>query len=177
MNLHEVHQGIHKRKKLMRIGRGPGSGKGKTSGRGGKGQSARAGYKALPIFQGGATPLVRRIPKRGFTNSFALSVAAVNVSDLDREFEAGAEVTPQALAAKHMVPDRVDVVKILGDGELTKKFQVSAHRFSASARQKIEQAGGTIIELPGRTPVAVKQKAAREAKAGAAKGKAKASKK
>lgn len=80
MSLDQVNSGIHTNKKLMRVGRGPGSGKGKTAGRGGKGQTARAGYKALSIFQGGGNPLVRRIPKRGFTNSFALTVVSVNVS-------------------------------------------------------------------------------------------------
>ncbi|MFM7845179.1 MAG: 50S ribosomal protein L15 [Planctomycetota bacterium] len=163
MNLHEVNQGIEKHTKLMRVGRGIGSGKGKTSGRGGKGQTARAGYKALSIFQGGGTPLVRRIPKRGFTNSFALTVVSVNVADLDREFAAGDEVTPETLAAKGLISKRHDVVKILGDGELTKKLKVSAHRFSAKAKEKIEQSQGQLVVIPPRTPVAEKQRAAREA--------------
>lgn len=164
MSLHEVNEGIHRRKKLMRVGRGIGSGKGKTAGRGGKGQTARAGYKALSIFQGGATPLVRRVPKRGFTNSFALIVVAVNVSDLENEFEAGQEVTPAALAEKGLIPKRHDALKILGDGELTKSLKVSAHRFSATAKQKIEDAKGEAIVLAPRTPVAEKQKAAKAAR-------------
>lgn len=163
MNLHEVNEGIEKHTKLMRVGRGTGSGKGKTAGRGGKGQTARAGYKALSIFQGGGTPLVRRIPKRGFTNSFALTVVSVNVADLDREFAAGEEVTPEALGAKGLISKRHDVVKILGDGTLTKKLKVAAHRFSASAKEKITQAQGEMVVIPPRTPVAEKQRAAREA--------------
>lgn len=167
MKLDQVNVGVETNTKRMRVARGPGSGKGKTAGRGGKGQTARAGYKALPIFQGGATPLVRRIPKRGFTNSFALNVHALNVADLEREFEAGEEVSPETLVAKKVVRVRFDLIKILGDGQLTKKLKVAAHRFSESAKQKIEQAGGEVIVLPGRTPVAEKQrqrKAAAKAK-------------
>lgn len=162
MRLHDVNQGVHTGRKLMRVGRGPGSGKGKTAGRGGKGQTARAGYKALPIFQGGATPLVRRVPKRGFTNSFALAIATVNVSDLEREFAAGEEVNPETVVAKHLVHGQFDQLKILGDGQLQKKLKVAAHRFSASARQKIEAVGGEVVVIPGPTPVAEKQRAARE---------------
>lgn len=164
MRLNEVHTGVEKHTKRMRVARGPGSGKGKTAGRGGKGQTARAGYKALPIFQGGATPLVRRIPKRGFTNSFALDVHALNVADLEREFSAGDEVSPEILVSKKIVKIRFDELKILGDGQLTKKLKVAAHRFSAAARQKIEAAGGEVVVLPGRTPVAEKQAAQKAAK-------------
>lgn len=164
MNLEDVNKGIVGHKKLMRVGRGPGSGKGKTAGRGGKGQTARAGYKALSIFQGGATPLVRRIPKRGFTNSFALRVAAVNVGDLEELFDAGAAVGPADLEAKHLVRYRYDIVKVLGNGTLSKKLKVSAHRFSESAKEKIEKAGGEVTILPGRTPVAEKKPAAEKKK-------------
>jgi len=161
MKLNEVNEGVHTHKKLMRVGRGTGSGKGKTAGRGGKGQTARAGYKALSIFQGGATPLVRRVPKRGFTNSFALTVVTVNVSDLEREFDAGSSVGPDCVLKKHLVHGQFDELKVLGDGDLTKKLKVSAHRFSASARQKIEAAGGEVVVLPGRVPVEEKKKVAR----------------
>ena len=150
MRLDDVHRGITKNKKRRRIGRGPGSGHGKTSGRGHKGAKSRAGYSRKPVFQGGAMPLVRRVPKRGFNNQFALKVVAVNVSDLERCFEAGGEVTPAGLKQHSLIPARYDVVKILGDGELTKKLTVTAHRFSKSAREKIEQAGGSITELPGK---------------------------
>lgn len=162
MMLNDAHKGIHKRRKLTRVGRGTGSGQGKTAGRGGKGQTARAGYKALSIFQGGASPLVRRIPKRGFTNNLALHVASINVGDLENEFKAGDEIGPDTLRAKHLVRRRSELVKILGDGELTKALTVSAHRFSESARAKIEKAGGKCVELRYRTPVAEKQKAAKE---------------
>lgn len=159
MSLHEIHQGVHKHRRPDRKGRGIGSGQGKTAGRGHKGQFARAGWKARPIFQGGSTPLVRRIPKRGFTNSGALVVAEINVGDLEELFESGATVTPDGLRAAGIVKQRFDVLKVLGDGELTKKLNVSAHRFSTSAKEKIEKAGGTVTIVPGPTPVAVKQSA------------------
>ena len=110
-------------------------------------------------------PLVRRIPKRGFTNIFALDVAAVNVGDLEEQFDAGDEVTPDALRAKSLVKSRYDELKILGNGELTKKLRVSAHRFSASAREKIEKAGGEVVVLPGKVPCEVKKKEKRQSKA------------
>ncbi len=153
MKLDDVHRGIVKNKKRRRVGRGPGSGHGKTSGRGHKGQQSRSGYSRHPVFQGGAMPLVRRVPKRGFHNRFAPQVVAVNVSDLDRVFDAGAEVTPETLKLRSLIHGRFDMVKVLGDGELTKKLTVTAHRFSKSARAKIEQAGGTVVELPGKKPV------------------------
>jgi large subunit ribosomal protein L15 len=157
MKLNEVNSGIHKHKKVRRIGRGPGSGRGKTAGRGGKGQRARAGYSALPIFQGGAMPLVRRVPKRGFHNRFALRIGTVNVSDLERVFSAGDEVNSETLRAKLLLKHRYDELKILGDGELTKSLKVTAHRFSGSAREKIEKAGGEVTILPGRTAAAKEQ--------------------
>jgi len=103
-------------------------------------------------------PLVRRIPKRGFTNIHALQVAEINVGDLEQLFQAGEVVTPEALKEKRLLKSRYDVLKVLGDGTLTKKLTVNAHRFSASARQKIEQAGGEVVQLPGKAPV-VKRKA------------------
>jgi len=160
MSLHEVHKDVHKHKKPQRIGRGVGSGKGKTSGKGHKGQIARAGWKALPIFQGGGSPLVRRVPKRGFTNMFALTVAEVNVGDLEELFDAGAAVTPEALQKVGYLKRRFDVLKVLGDGELKKKLAVTAHRFSTSARSKIEAAGGSVTELPGKKPLVKKKKSA-----------------
>ena len=160
MSLHEVNQNVHKHRKPTRVGRGLGSGLGKTAGKGHKGQRARAGWKASPVFQGGGMPLVRRVPKRGFTNSFALRVAAVNVGDLESSFEAGETVTPAALIERGLVKVRHDILKVLGDGDLSKKLAVSAHRFSATAREKIEKAGGTVTVLPGRAPVEKKKKAA-----------------
>ncbi len=173
MNLHDVNKGIHKHKKRKRVGRGPGSGHGKTSGRGHKGQGALAGWSAPAIFEGGASPLIRRIPKRGFNNAWAKTVMAVNIGDLEAAFENGAEVTLESLREKNLAKGRFDELKILGDGELKKKLKVSAHRFSQSAQAKIEQAGGQVIKLPGKKPVV---KGVAKAAAPAA-GKAKSGKK
>jgi len=153
MNVHEVNRGVHKHRSRKRIGRGPGSGHGKTAGRGHKGQFSNPGYKALSIFEGGTMPLVRRIPKRGFTNIFAPEVATVNVGDLEQLFEAGQEVNPETLRAKGLLKARFEELKILGDGNLSRKLKVSAHRFSQSAKTKIEQAGGEAIVIPGKVPV------------------------
>lgn len=158
MNLNDVHRGITKFKKRKRLGRGPGSGQGKTAGRGHKGQKSNPGYAALPIFEGGTTPLVRRIPKRGFNNKFALNVAVVNVGDLESVFDAGEEVTLELLRKKDLAKSRYDVLKILGDGELTKKLKVCGHRFSTAAREKIEKAGGEVVVLAGKTTVEDKKK-------------------
>jgi large subunit ribosomal protein L15 len=165
MSLHEVHKGVHKHKKSRRIGRGIGSGRGKTAGKGHKGQIARAGWKALPIFQGGGSPLVRRVPKRGFTNIFRARAAEINVGDLEDLFEAGQSVTPAELQARGIIRKSFTVLKVLGDGELTKNLAVSAHRFSASAKEKIEKAGGTATVLGGKTTVAEKKAKAKAEKA------------
>jgi large subunit ribosomal protein L15 len=169
MNLNEVNRGVHKHRRRKRIGRGPGSGQGKTAGRGHKGQRSNPGYAALPIFEGGTMPLVRRIPKRGFTNIFAPRVAEINVGDLEQLFQAGDVVTIEALKGKGLLKSRFDVVKVLGDGELTKKLVVSAHRFSDSARQKISGAGGEVVVLPGKAPVVKPRKDKGDAQAPAAK--------
>ena len=153
MNLNDVNSGIQKNKKRKRIGRGPGSGHGKTAGRGHKGQHSRAGASQKPTFEGGRMSLVRRIPKRGFNNKFALKVGTVNIRDLEAAFDAGQEVTMESLKARDLAKYRYDVLKILGEGELTKKLTVSAHKFSKTAREKIEKAGGKVIELPGKKPV------------------------
>lgn len=153
MNLHDVHRGITKNKKKKRVGRGKGSGHGKTSGRGHKGQGQLAGWSAPPIFEGGASPLIRRIPKRGFHNQWETIVAVVNVGDLEANFAAGEEVTMASLKAKNLAKGRYDELKVLGSGELKKKLKISAHRFSASALEKIQQAGGEAIVLPAKAPV------------------------
>ncbi len=150
MNLADVYRGIHKHKKRKRVGRGPGSGHGKTSGRGHKGQGQLAGWSAPPIFEGGTSPLIRRIPKRGFNNEFAAAVVIVNVGQLDAAFRAGDEVSIESLRAKHLVRGRFDELKILGTGDLTRKLKVTAHRFSASALEKIQAAGGEATLLPAR---------------------------
>jgi len=157
MNLNEVHRGVHTNRRRKRIGRGTGSGRGKTATRGHKGQKSNHGFSQLPIFEGGRMPLVRRIPKRGFNNRFARVVVAVNVDDLDAVFSAGDEVTPTSLKEKSLATKRYDILKILGDGELTKSLKVSAHRFSKSAKEKIENAGGQVIVLPGPAPVGEKK--------------------
>jgi large subunit ribosomal protein L15 len=153
MNLSDVNRGIHKHKKRKRVGRGPGSGHGKTSGRGHKGQGQLAGWSAPAIFEGGASPLIRRIPKRGFHNAFGKTVAAVNVGDLNEVYASGEEVTLDSLRVKDLAKGRYDELKILGDGELTKKLKINAHRFSASALEKIQKAGGEAVVLPGKKPV------------------------
>lgn len=139
----------------VRIGRGVGSGIGKTSGRGQKGQKARSKGNINKLhFQGGQTPIQRRLPKRGFRNPLADIVANVNVGDLEA-FDAGASVDAQALRGARLVQGRFDQIKVLGDGELTKSLTVTAHKFSRSAQQKIEAAGGKAVVLPppARKPV------------------------
>jgi large subunit ribosomal protein L15 len=158
MNISDVHRGIHKGRPRKRLGRGIGSGHGKTAGRGHKGQGARNGVSFLPIFQGGTMPLVRRIPKRGFNNRWAKTVAAVNLGDLNNAFKSGDSVTPESLEAANLVKGVYDELKILGDGELTKKLKISAHRFSKTAADKIGKAGGEAIVLPGPAPVVKKKK-------------------
>ncbi len=153
MILNDVHRGVSRNKKRRRIGRGSGSGHGKTAGRGHKGQGSRRGFSSKPPFQGGTMPLVRRVPKRGFNNRWGLRVAVVNIGQIDESFAAGEEVSLEALAVKNLARGRFDLLKVLGDGELKKKLKVSAHRFSKSAQEKIEKAGGECVVLPGKTPV------------------------
>ena len=153
MNLNDVHRGIHKNKSRKRVGRGPGSGHGKTSTRGHKGQGSRSGYSSKPVFEGGQMPLVRRIPKRGFNNRWADSVAIVNLSVLEKNYQSGEEVTPDSLRDKNLVKGRYDLLKVLGNGELTKDLKVTAHQFSRTASEKIEKAGGQTVVLPGKAPV------------------------
>ena len=147
MRIDQVNQGIHKHRKTRRLGRGNGTGQGKTSGRGQDGARSRSGYSRHPIMVGEDLPMVRRIPKRGFNNRYALAVVAVNVGDLSAVFAAGEEVTPETLQAKGVVKKRFDVIKILGDGEIDKALKVSAHRFSESAKAKLSAAGGSVTEL------------------------------
>lgn len=153
MNISDVNRGIHKNRARKRLGRGIGSGQGKTAGRGHKGQGQRNGVSFSPIFQGGASPLVRRVPKRGFNNSWAAVVAVINIGELNEVFKSGEEVSLEKLAETNLVKGRYDELKVLGNGELTKKLKVSAHRFSKSAAEKISKAGGEAIVLPGKAPV------------------------
>jgi large subunit ribosomal protein L15 len=143
MKLHDLGPAKGATQSKKRVGRGPGSGLGKTAGRGHKGQGSRAGSRMLPHFEGGQMPLVRRVPKRGFNNAiFRVEYAVVN---LDQLKDLGAEVTPELLREKGIVRGRKPV-KVLGDGELKKAIRVVAHKFSKSARAKIEAAGGRCEE-------------------------------
>ena len=142
MKLHELSPAEGSAKKPYRKGRGPASGNGKTAGKGHKGQNARSGGGVRPGFEGGQIPLYRKLPKRGFTNHFAKKYAIVNVSDLNR-FEDGAVVDAEALLAARIIRNVLDGVKVLGNGEITKKVTVKAAVFSATAKEKIEAAGGT----------------------------------
>ncbi len=139
--IHDLRPASGATRDRKRVGRGPGSGHGKTAGRGNKGQKSRTGYRHLRGFEGGQMPLHRRVPKRGFTNIFRVEYDVVNLSDLDR-FEAGQAVTPEVLAERRLAR-RSRPVKILGGGQIQKPLKVSAHRFSASARERIEAAGGS----------------------------------
>jgi large subunit ribosomal protein L15 len=145
MQLHDVHVGIHQYKKRKRVGRGIGSGHGKTATKGHKGHASRQGYKQNPLSEGGQMPLVRRIPKRGFNNGpFRKDFAILNVAVLETHFEAGAVVDEAVLRERGLVKGRHDDgLKILGDGTLTKALTVRATKFSASAAAKIAAAGGT----------------------------------
>jgi large subunit ribosomal protein L15 len=141
MKLHDLTSVPGARKEPKRVGRGIGSGQGKTAGKGHKGQKARSGGSIRPGFEGGQMPLQRRIPKRGFTNIFAKNIQAVNVGTLNK-FEDGATVDAKALIDAGIVKARCDGIKILGNGKLDKKLNVKVSAFSESARQKIEAAGG-----------------------------------
>jgi len=150
MDLTNVHAGCQKRKLKKRVGRGIGSGHGKTGSRGAKGQFASAGARLPGItFVGGQTPLFRRIPKRGFTNGmFARQFNVVNVGDIDKLFDTATEVNVESLRTKGLAKKSMDGVRILGEGDVTKKLVVRAHHFSKSAKEKIEAKGGTVELIP-----------------------------
>jgi large subunit ribosomal protein L15 len=150
MDLSTVHQGVHKRKKKKRVGRGPGSGHGKTSSRGAKGQWASAGAKKpVATFEGGQMQLFRRIPKRGFSHAtWDKTYHVVNVGDLDRVFTDGDTVDPEKLRQTGLARGPADGVRILGTGELTKRLVIRAHHFSKSAQEKITAKGGTAEVIP-----------------------------
>ncbi|HZA50347.1 MAG TPA: 50S ribosomal protein L15 [Myxococcaceae bacterium] len=146
-SLHALKPPRNSRHRKKRVGRGQGSGLGKTAGRGGKGQKARTGNMHFEGFEGGQMPLQRRLPKFGFTSPNRVEYAVVNVSELER-FENGASVGPEELRAAGLVKGRADGVKVLGKGTVGKKLRVRAHKFSGSARELIQRAGGTAEELP-----------------------------
>jgi large subunit ribosomal protein L15 len=141
MKLHELKPNPGSTKNRKRLGRGTASGQGKTAGRGSKGQGSRSGGLKGPGFEGGNIPLYRKLPKRGFTNIFATQYAELNVEVLN-QFDDGTEITPELLKSVGILKKQLDGVKILGNGELEKKLTVKAHKFSKSAVEKIEAAGG-----------------------------------
>ena len=136
----------HKKK---RVGRGPGSGLGKTAGRGEKGQKSRSGYSRKIGFEGGQMPLHRRLPKRGFTNIFKKRWLEISLASLEQHFEADAEITPEVLHERGLIKKASHDVVVLGNGEVSKPLRVSAHRFTKSAREKIEKAGGAVVQIGG----------------------------
>ena len=142
MKLHELSPVAGSKKDVKRVGRGAGSGQGKTAGKGHKGQKARAGRGPRPGFEGGQMPLQRRVPKRGFNNIFAKEIVSVNVSTLEQIFNDGDIVDAAALINAGVIKKELDGVKIVGNGEINKKLTVKAHAYSESAKQKIEAAGG-----------------------------------
>jgi len=150
MELHDLRPAPGSKKRSKRVGRGMASGKGKTSGRGMKGQGARSGGGKGPYFEGGQLPLVRRLPfRRGFTNIHRVEYKPINLDRLQEKFgESGQEVTPETLVEVGIIKRSDKAVAILGDGELTSALTVKAHRFSKNAQAKIEAAGGTIEVLP-----------------------------
>lgn len=149
MMIHEITALVGRHKPRKRVGRGQGSGHGKTAGRGHKGAASRSGWKRRPYFEGGQMSLVRRLPKRGFSNvQFRTVYHLVNLKTLEARLEDGAEVSVESLAHAGIVRDAKRPLKILGEGSLTKKLTVTAAKFSQSARTKIEAAGGTVIEAP-----------------------------
>ena len=143
-NLHPAPGSTHKKK---RVGRGPGSGLGKTSGKGHKGQKSRSGYSSKRGFEGGQMPLQRRLPKRGFTNIFKKQWIEIGLGKIEQNFNAGDEVTPEILHERGLIKKAKHDLVILGTGEITKSLKISAHRFTKSAREKIEKAGGTATEI------------------------------
>ena len=142
MKLHELSPVPGSNKKAFRVGRGAGSGNGKTAGKGHKGQNARSGGGVRPGFEGGQIPLSRKLPKRGFNNVFAKEYVIVNVETINNVFEDGAVVNAATLLEKGVIKKTLDGVKVLGRGEITKKVTVQATKISASAKEKIEAAGG-----------------------------------
>ena len=165
MRLHTLTNRPGARHRRKRLGQGESSGHGKTSGRGGKGQTARSGSSIRPGFEGGQMPLIRRIPKRGFNNiRFGTDYIPVNIESLNN-FEDGARVDEAALRLTGLANGTVKKIKILGDGELTKKLMVVAHKFSASAKEKIEKAGGVCEVIPAKVYAPRKAAAPAPAKA------------
>jgi large subunit ribosomal protein L15 len=145
-NLRPAKGSTHKKK---RLGRGPGTGLGKTAGRGHKGQKSRSGYSSKTGFEGGQMPLHRRLPKRGFTNIFKKHWIEVSLEALDRSFDANTEITPEVMHKRGIIKKAKHDIVVLGNGNVSKALKISAHRFTRSAREKIEKAGGAITVIGG----------------------------
>ncbi len=143
IGLNNLRPSVGSTHKKKRVGRGPGSGLGKTAGRGNKGQKSRSGYSGKTGFEGGQMPLQRRLPKRGFTNIFKKQWTEVSLATLERSFEPNEDVTPEVMHARGVIAKGKRDVVVLGTGDVTKALRISAHRFTKSAREKIEGAGGT----------------------------------
>jgi large subunit ribosomal protein L15 len=150
-NLRPAEGATHKKK---RVGRGPGSGLGKTAGRGNKGQKSRSGYSAKIGFVGGQMPLHRRLPKRGFTNIFKKEWIEISLASLEQNFNANEDVTPELLHERGLIKKAKRDVVVLGTGDITKALRISAHRFTKSAREKIEKAGGAATVISRQQPAA-----------------------
>lgn len=143
-NLKPAAGSTHKKK---RVGRGPGSGLGKTSGKGHKGQKSRSGYSSKIGFEGGQMPLQRRLPKRGFTNIFKKKWLEISLAKLEENFNAGDEITPEILHNRGLIKKAKHDLVILGNGEISKSLKISAHRFTKTAKDKIEKAGGNATQI------------------------------
>jgi large subunit ribosomal protein L15 len=143
-NLHPAPGSTHKKK---RVGRGPGSGLGKTAGRGHKGQKSRSGYSSRPGFEGGQMPLQRRLPKRGFTNIFKKQWIEISLAKIEANFNSSDEVTPEILHERGLIKKAKHDLVILGSGDFSKSLKISAHRFTKSAKEKIEKSGGTATQI------------------------------
>src|SRR5512144_2725988 len=147
LGLHNLKPAKGAVKNKKRVGRGPGSGHGKTAGRGHKGQKSRSGYSSRPGFEGGQMPLQRRLPKRGFTNIFKKQWIEISLAKIEENFNAGDDVNPEVLHDRGLIKKAKHDLVILGNGEITKKLNISAHRFTKAAKDKIEKAGGTATEI------------------------------
>jgi len=151
-NLHPAPGSTHKKK---RLGRGPGSGLGKTSGKGHKGQKSRSGYSSRPGFEGGQMPLQRRLPKRGFTNIFKKQWIEISLAKIEENFKAGDDITPEILHERGLIKKAKHDLVILGTGDVTKSLNISAHRFTKTAKEKIEKAGGSATAIVKTTEASI----------------------
>lgn len=164
MNINTVNQGVVKNVRVDRVGRGPGSGNGKTAGRGMNGQRSRAGSPVSPLFEGGQLPLSRRIPKRGFNNKrFAEVVESVSLKSVIRRLDPSVEVTPELLESKGLISSAKSIVKLIGSDELSSAYKFKVHRVSEGAKKAVEKAGGSIEILPGKKPVPKNKMGSRKA--------------